>query len=159
MPGDSFVENNVPFERRWFRFSQGTWVVLGALLVASATGLSGGGGPLAKRATKANGLEVRWERLVRANSIAGLQFVVESPAGEAHLTLRDDLVTKSTLRDITPQPRKMIAGRDALTLVYDVAPGSAATIRITQALLAPGRLRSKVESQTSSIVLDQIVFP
>ncbi len=159
MPGESFVENNVEFERRWFRFSQSMWVLLSSVLLASATGLSGGGGPLAKRTSKSGGLEVEWERIARAGAMSQWRFVIEAPSGEARLTLRDGMAAESTLRDITPPPKQVIAGRDALTLVYDVQPGSAATVRLTQAIHKPGKLRSTVESGTASLSLEQIVLP
>lgn len=159
MPGKSFIENNVAFERNWFRFSQGMWIVLLALLAAAATGLSGGGGPLAKRISKSPGLEVEWERMVRAGSVAQLRFVVEAPTGEARLTLREGLASNSTLRDISPPPKSVLAGRDSLTLVYAVEPGSAATVRMNQALHSPGLLRSTVELGQHSVGLEQIVFP
>ena len=148
-----------PFERKWFRFSQGTWAALLVLLAASATGLSGGGGPLAKRTSKTPGLEVKWERVVRARSVAQWRFTVEAPAGEARLTLADGLAVGSTLRDISPPPKSVIAGKDALTLVYEVDPGSAATVRMDQALQSPGLLRSTIRSGASSLNLEQIVLP
>jgi hypothetical protein len=159
MPGESFVENNVPFERRWFRFSRFMWVVLVLLLAASGSGLSGGGGPLAQRTSKSGGLEVRWERIARADALSKLRFAVEAPNGEARITLREGLASQSTLRDIIPPPKSVIAGRDALTLVFDVESGTSATVQMTQALEAPGILRSSVEAGGASINLEQIVLP
>jgi hypothetical protein len=135
------------------------WVLLLGLLAASAAGLTGGGGPLAKRTSRAPGLEVAWDRMVRARSMAQLRFTVESPTGEARLTLRGGLVARSVLRDISPEPKSSIAGRDSLTLVYEVEPGSAATVRATQVLQSSGLLKSSVESANGKLDLEQIVFP
>jgi hypothetical protein len=159
MPGESFVENHVEFERKWFRFCKLMWILLLCLLAASVTGLSGGGGPLAKRTSRREGLEATWERIVRARSQARVAFTIEAPSGAAQLTISGGMVESSVLRDITPQPKSVIAGRDSLTLVYDVEPGSAATVRMTQAIESPGVLRSRVESGNASLNLEQIVLP
>ena len=159
MPGESFIENNVAFERKWFRFSRAIWIVLLLLLGASASGLSGGGGPLARRTSSASNLRVGWERVVRAHSVAHWRFDVGAPDGEARVDLRGGLVSKSTLRDITPPPKAVVAGPDGLTLIYDAEPGSFATVRISQALHSPGLLRSRVQSGQSSFALEQIVLP
>ena len=93
---------------------------------------------------------MKWERVVRARSVAQWRFTVEAPAGEAHLTLADGVAVGSTLRDISPPPKSVIAGKDALTLVYQ---------RMDQALQSPGLLRSTIRSGASSLNLEQIVLP
>lgn len=157
---ESFIENNVEFERWWHRFEQCIWTLLALVLVAAGAGLFGSG-PLAERVTRSGDgtLRVSWDRIARARASSPLRFEVGARQGEARITLRGGLAARGALRDITPVPKESVAGRDAITMVWAVEPGSAATVRMQQVLDKPGILRSRIESADSAVDLEQVVLP
>ena len=116
------VGEDLEFQRRWWRFEKIVWIVFSLILVADLSGILGRG-PLAnaKAATNDGTLQLKYERVLRANTSSII--TLQPQAGSIHndkvqIFTSDSVLKKLGAQRIIPQPESSRVGNGGVTYTF-----------------------------------------
>ena len=118
------VGEDLAFQRRWWKFERGVWVVFGLILLADALG-GFGRGPLSKaeRQTADGAMKVKYERVERAGtpSVMSLEFQPQAVRnGQLELFVSNTLLRQIGAQRIIPQPSSSSLSEGGVTYTFPV---------------------------------------
>ena len=162
-PRDSFIDEDMPFQRRQWRVERIGWVLMTVLIVGALAGLCGGGGPLATTTTASadGGLRIKHERFARQLASTVLEITAQR-ANERSLQVQ---ISKSYLnamavQSITPEPDSMTSANGAAVLTFARAPAGEAKIRLKLEPHTAGTLEGwAVVDQGARVQFKHFIFP
>lgn len=160
-PGLEIDINPRQQEREWI-VQRVAVIALGILLVFILLGLFGRGGPLSAVEAEANGgaTRIRYERFVRNHSPDKLELAALAHGDEVRVRLDGGYVKRIALRDVTPQPARVVAENDGLVFVFHARPGVELHAAFQFAPDALGPLTGWVQADGAPRqALAQFVFP
>lgn len=154
--------NVSPFQRRLWVAQRVGWGVVSLLLLLAAAGGAGGSGPLSRRTVRdgTGGLEVRYERILRAASNTMFELRLDAAGDSVDLQLDDGFGEALEIRTLQPEPaeRALVEG-GALLRFRNLGEGTRA-IRITLRPREPGRFDAGLRLAGGSWVrLELLVLP
>jgi hypothetical protein len=121
------IDEDLEFQRRYWRVQRIGWVLLALFLMAAAIGLFGGG-MVSRTTARGHGLTIEYSRFAREN--APMLIVVRVPAsvaqaGQIQLSFNADYIAKLSFQRITPQPQAVeaAAGRVTFQFLANAQPG------------------------------------
>lgn len=137
--GDIAVGEDLEFQRKWWRFENGAWLVFSIIILLDLAGAFGRG-PLAKAELHATdgSAQVRYERIERTNSpsILTVQFAPSAiHDGKIELYVSDSLVKALGTQRVIPAPQSSQVGNSGITYTF---PASATPASIDMALQPSG---------------------
>jgi hypothetical protein len=156
------VYENLPFERRWFRFEHIVWLLMVVYLIFVSAGLFGRG-PMAKTTESSGRLHVQFDRIIRARSQAEVVAEIDAMAtqqGRVRLLIEGALADEARIESIQPQPVEQTASGTAHILTFQVNPGSPASVRFVQKVDGVGRAQSRIALEEGpGLRIDQYKLP
>ncbi len=157
------VGEDLEFQRKWWRFEKGVWVVFTLILVLDLAGVFGRGW-LAKQERKAadGSIDVKYERIERTStpSIITIHFGDSAIRdGQAALFVSNSLVTELAAQRIVPAPKTTVIGDGGLTYVFP-ASRTPASVEIALEPTGPGLRHFVLQVPGSDAVrADVVVMP
>jgi hypothetical protein len=123
--GEVAVGEDLPFQRKWWRFERATWIFFGLILVLDVAGVFGGG-PLAKaRRTAPDGsIDVRYDRIERTGTPTILTIDLGSSAiknGKVLLYVSNSMVKELGAQRVIPEPEGTKIGDGGLYYSFPVS--------------------------------------
>ncbi len=121
--GDLEVAQDLGFQRREWRVQRVAWVVLAAVLAAGLAGLLGSG-PLAQASAEADGLSVRYDRIMRDRAPSEVRFTLApglAAGGEAEIWIDRALLGRAEIQRIVPEPESERADGERVVFTIAVA--------------------------------------
>ncbi len=120
--GSVDVGEDLAFQRRWWKFERGIWIVFALVLLADLSGLLGRG-PLSKREGHAadGSLLVKYESVERANTPSILTVLPGATAvqnGTLRLFVSDSIVDKLGTQRVIPAPVLSTIGNGGVTYTF-----------------------------------------
>jgi hypothetical protein len=119
------LSEELDFQRSAWRWQRVGWAAMGALVLAAAAGLFGQG-PLAHHRVTADGLQVRYERIAREAALTTLHVEIDATAvrdSGIEVSLDRRYLERVQVEQVTPQPRRVVTGADALHFFFDATRG------------------------------------
>jgi hypothetical protein len=119
--GELETSEDLVFERRMWRFERIGWLAMLALLIAAATGLLGGSGPLSRDVVSAEGGKLTASYASYARVRAPENVVVQladMPAGEFRVWIDRDAVEAVEPDTIQPTPSAVEVDADRHVFVF-----------------------------------------
>jgi hypothetical protein len=142
------VGENLEFQRRWWRFERGLWIVFLFLLIADVLGLFGRGWlAKAQRTDAGHTLSLDYERVERASTPSIMTFHFMPSAirnGRVQLFISEDIVRPLGAQRISPQPEKSTIGEGGVDYVFP-ATAIPATVEIQLEPSFPGLHHFRVQ--------------
>ncbi len=126
------VGEDVEFQRRWWSFERGVWILF-ALIVALDLAGAFGRGPLAhaRMRTADGAMDVKYERIERTGtpSVLSIQF---SPAaihdGKVQFWVSESMLEQLGNQRIAPQPAISTVGQGGVLYTFPATAGSASAV-------------------------------
>lgn len=123
--GEVAVGEDLPFQRKWWRFERATWIFFGLILVLDVLGVFGRG-PLAKaRRTAPDGsIDVRYDRIERTGTPTILTVNIGSSAikdGKVVLYVSNSMVKELGAQRVIPAPESTTIGEGGLYYSFPVS--------------------------------------
>ena len=156
------IEEDMPAQRRVWRFERVGWC---ALLLIALLGLTGlfGNGPLSEATVQsADGrVTVDYQRLSRSGTLEDLRIHVQGTAGEPlTVLLGGSLLRKASIETLQPEPLSSLSQGEALLLNLGTPANGTATLYLTLRNEHVGTLEGTVSTGTGSAVRFTIfVYP
>ena len=156
------IEEDMPAQRRVWRFERVGWC---ALLLIALLGLTGlfGNGPLSEATVQsADGrVTVDYQRLSRSGTLEDLRIHVRGTAGEPlTVLLGGSLLRKASIETLQPEPLTSLSQGEALLLNLGAPEGGTATLYLTLRSEHVGALEGTVSAGAGSAVRFTIfVYP
>jgi hypothetical protein len=157
------VDQDLAFQRRWWRIQR---VARGLLFVALGVAASGllGHGPLAAatHGQEGSALWLDYQRFIRHSTLTELTFhVLPGQDGELALWIGDELLERTRVQRITPEPDSRAVASDRILYRFKVAePGRPLDVRfsVEPAGYGPLTIRAGVP-QGPELSVGTFVFP
>ena len=116
------VGEDVPFQRKWWRFEKTVWTIFAIILVADLTGLLGRG-PLANKKQDASygSMSLKYERIERANTSSIVTVLPGASAihdGKVQLYVSDTVLKELGAQRVIPQPLSSTVGNGGVTYTF-----------------------------------------
>jgi hypothetical protein len=123
--GEVAIGEDLPFQRKWWRFERATWIFFGLILLLDVVGVFGRG-PLAKaRRTATDGsIDVRYDRIERNGTPTILTIDIGSAAikdGKVVLYVSNSLVKELGAQRVIPAPEGTTIGEGGLYYSFPVS--------------------------------------
>lgn len=158
------IDEDFGYQKTVWRVERAGWVVLAVVLLAAVLGLFGPGIFGTARATAPNDrLAIEYLRFVRSPAPHDLRMLVQpqsTGSGRFRLWIQSTYLSGVTLENITPEPDKMLVGKDRITFefAWDEAPGR---VPITFELTPDdyGPLIGQIGIDDSVVEIRQFVYP
>lgn len=121
------IEEDIDFQRRWWRVQRVGWVVIALMLLTALLGFLGSG-PLSKGTALVPGImRVEYQRFTRYQTPETLTVHLEAAAiagPVVRIGIDRRYLDRSRLESVVPPPRRVHAAADRLIYEFDVAePG------------------------------------
>jgi hypothetical protein len=124
------IEEDLPYQRRTWRFERIGWVLMALFVLAALLGATGSGGPLVRvEATTPDGaLRIRYDRIQRQGAPTTLRFAARAapPGGTLDLRLDRVFLDGWRLEPGVPVPTTAAAGPEGLRLRFATAASGGA---------------------------------
>lgn len=147
------------FQRRSWAVERAAWLVMGLVVGAGLLGLFGGG-PLGERVLRGNGVELRYEALVRFGTAHVLEMRVASAGGAARVTLASDYLERMEVESVWPTPEKVEAAGEWTTLTFASRDPGPVLVRMAIRPERPGLLDGRLrEDGGGALAFRQLVYP
>lgn len=116
------VGEDISFQSRWWKFERFVWIFFLLVLVADLAGALGRG-PLAnaKRNAGDGSVELKYERVQRANSSSVMSILPQASAvhnGNVQLFVSDSIVKDFGAQRVIPQPAQSVVGSGGVTYTF-----------------------------------------
>jgi hypothetical protein len=116
------VGEDLEFQRKWWRFENGAWILFTLIIVLDLAGAFGRG-PLAKaeRHSSDGTIDVKYERIERTESPSILSIQFGAPAihdGKIKLYISQSLVKELGTQRVIPDPQSTTVGDAGLTYTF-----------------------------------------
>jgi hypothetical protein len=116
------VGEDLEFQRKWWRFEKGVWIVFTLILVLDLLGVFGRGW-LAKQERRAadGSMDVKYERIERTSTPSILTISFSDSAirdGHVSLYVSNSLVKQLAAQRVVPAPQSTTIGDGGLTYVF-----------------------------------------
>lgn len=139
--GDLAVGSDLDFQRKWWRFSNGVWIVFSCLIVADLLGCFGRG-PLANASTSSadGSMAVKYERVERFSTPSILRIEFSPSAiheGKVQLWASDSLVKPLGNQRIIPQPLTSVLEHGGISYTFQ-ATSTPASVEFALQPATPG---------------------
>lgn len=144
--GDLEIECDMRLQRREWLIERIGWGLMALFLLFGLLGLLGAGGPLSRATLEApdGSAHVEYDRLMRVQSPASLNWQVTHSANTVRLGLSRQFLQNLNLAQTTPAPAEItVAGKEAI-LVFDAAAGPTLLISMQALPLRARLLQSSV---------------
>ena len=120
--GSVAVGEDLAFQRRWWKFERGVWIVFALILLADLSGLLGRG-PLSKKEghTADGSLLVKYESVERANTPSIMTVLPGATAiqnGALRLFVSDSMVDRLGTQRVIPSPVLSTIGNGGVTYTF-----------------------------------------
>ncbi|WP_426957876.1 hypothetical protein [Muricoccus radiodurans] len=155
------VGEDVPFQRRNWRFQRIGWgVMAGIVLLGLIGGL--GNGPVASATARpeSGGFTLDWERVQRAGNEARLVVTLDASAGpELAVRVEGELADAMDLVGVEPIPLRSSRAAGLLHLVTAAAEGRPARMVLRTRSRAPGLISGNVTADGAAVRARILVLP
>jgi hypothetical protein len=135
------VGEDLEFQRKWWKFENGVWIVFTLILILDLAGVFGRGWLAKKERRAADGsIDLRYERIERANTPSILTINFGDSAfrnGQVALFVSNSLVKELAAQRVVPAPQATIIGDDGLTFIFP-ASATPASVEIALEPTGPG---------------------
>ena len=121
------VGEDLEFQRKWWRFERGVWIVFALLIVADISGVFGRG-PLAKAQRHTESLTLNYERIERSATPSTMSFRFSLSAiqdGHVHLFVSQSVIKQLGAQRISPQPETSTLSDGGVTYTFPAASTNA----------------------------------
>jgi hypothetical protein len=157
------VEDDMTFQRRSWAVERASWILMGAVAVASSLGLLSHG-PLSKTTApgKNSPVSITYERLERreASSRFTLRAAPPEKSTEAALRLGPEFLEAYEVRAVTPAPLRASAGANGFEAVFATSSTGEIEVHVTGRAKRFGFVRFPVEAPgLGSTQVRQFIFP
>ena len=147
------------FQQRSWAVERAAWLVMGLVVIAGLLGVFGGG-PLGSRVLRADGVELRYEALMRLGTPQVLDLRVTPAGGLARVTLASDYLARVRLDDVWPTPEKVEAAGEWTTLTFASRDPAPVHVRIALSPDRPGLLDGRLQAHDGgALAFRQCVYP
>jgi hypothetical protein len=142
------VGEDLEFQRKWWRFESGVWILFAILLGVTLAGAFGRG-PIAKaeRRSKDESIDVKYDRIQRTGtpSIVTVDFGPSSiRSGKVDLFVSESMVKELGAQRVVPSPERAVLGRGGLTYTFP-ASETPASVEFALEPAGPGLRRLKIQ--------------
>lgn len=136
------AENTVFMRRNW-QVQRAGWLLMVLVVLFGLAGLFGQG-RLARREAAAQGLTLRYQRVVRLEATQSLEFALDArPSGEVALDLDSGFLKRTEIERIIPEPREIFISPEGQRLSFPSAGSGSVAIRLLFVPKKLGRLRAR----------------
>lgn len=148
------VEEDMPMQRRVWRFERVGWYALLLIVLLGLTGLLGKGPLSEATARSADGrVQVEYQRVSRSGIRSELRIHVQGAAGEPlTVLLGGSLLREASIETLQPEPLTSLSHGEALLLNLGTPEGGKATLYLTLRSDHVGALEGTVSSGSGSAV-------
>lgn len=148
------VEEDMPMQRRVWRFERVGWYVLLLIVLLGLAGLFGNGPLSDATARSADGrVEVEYQRMSRSGIRYDLRIHVQGTAGEPLAVLLDgSLVREASIETLQPEPLTSLSHGEGLLLNLGTPADGSATLYLTLRSAHVGALEATVSAGAGSAV-------
>jgi hypothetical protein len=119
------VDENLDFQRRWWRFERVVWVFFTVVIALDLAGLFGRG-PLANASARSadGSFEVAYERIERSGTPSMMTVTLHASGDHGHveLFLSDSALSDLGLQRVIPAPERTTIGAGGLTYTFPTGP-------------------------------------
>lgn len=158
------IEEDLPTQRRIWRFERFGWAALGLFVGAGLLGVFGDG-PLSRSeaALPSGALAIRYERFIHndTQTTLDLRATVAQPDGWRWISISADYAGQVRIERVMPEPERTVVSDKAVRLGFD--PGQAGERGIVTIVLTPTRagiLRAEISvGDGPSVSFTQLVYP
>ncbi len=116
------VGEDLDFQRKWWRFEKGVWIVFTLILALDVLGVFGRGwAAKAQRAAADGSIDVKYERIERTSTPSIMTVNFDKSAirdGEVSLYVGDSLVKQLGAQRVIPSPQTTAIGDGGLTYSF-----------------------------------------
>jgi hypothetical protein len=121
-PGLQMSEDMLQQKREW-AVQRIAWVVLYALLIAIALGLTGKGVLSdASVGSPETAIQMKYDRFMRWHAPNDLRLTVQPSSSSVRIMLDSQYVRQVEIKKITPTPERTISAGDAMIFVFNADP-------------------------------------
>ena len=158
------VGEDLEFQRKWWAFERGVWIVFGIILLLTLLGAFGRGWLAKAEQASADGeLTLKYDRIQRTGTPSDLTIVFGPGAvhqGAIHLNVSESLISKLGMQRISPQPERSTLNGDGVTYTFPAMPGKA-TIVLSLQPSGPGlfKFRTALAESGSEVQSKVMVVP
>jgi hypothetical protein len=135
------VGSDLDFQRKWWRFTRGLWIVFAAIIVADLLGCFGRGVVAnARIQTRDGAMDVKYERIERFSTPSILRVQFGSSAihdGKVQLWISDSFIKSLGNQRVVPQPSTSVIEQNGISYSFP-ASGVPAAVEFELEPLAPG---------------------
>ncbi|HGY9625952.1 hypothetical protein [Pseudomonas putida] len=156
------VQEDMPMQRRVWRFERVGWYMLVLLVLLALAGLFGNGPLSRSEVTSADGrVKVEYQRFNRAGAMDSMRISVRgSGDGPVTVILGGSLFSEASIETMQPQPLASLSQGRALQLQLGTGGDGQATLYLTLRADAPGPLEGVVRAGPNSAVrFSSFVYP
>jgi hypothetical protein len=123
--GEVAVGEDLPFQRKWWKFERATWIFFGLILLLDVAGVFGRG-PMAKAQRRASdgSIIVKYDRIERNGTPTLLTVDIGSSAikdGKVMLYASNSMVKELGAQRVIPAPEGTVLGHGGLTYSFPVS--------------------------------------
>lgn len=156
------MQEDMPMQRRVWRFERVGWYVLVVIVLLGLGGLFGDG-PLsdAKVVSQDGRLKVEYQRLSRSGTTDSLFITVQGHPGQPVMVeLEGTLLRQASIETIQPQPQVSLSHGPALLLQLGTSKDGLATLYLTLRSEHVGTLEGAVSAgPTSAVHFSTFMYP
>jgi len=157
------VGEDLEFQRKWWKFEKGVWILFTLILLLDLAGVFGRGW-LSKqeKAAQDGSIDVKYERIERTStpSIMTINFGDSAIRdGQVKLYVSESLVKELAAQRVVPAPQTAIVGQGGLTYLFP-ASGTPASVEFALEPTGPGLRHFLIRVPGSQAVqADVLVMP
>lgn len=158
------LEQDLAFQRKFWKIERTGWVVFLLLLVLVALGFGGGSGPF-NQATASNGqVQVHYQPFVRQSANTDIYILIKNVSTDtAQLFLQRDFIDKYQIESITPQPSDEKSNTQFIIYEFGLTEGTD-SMNVSFLLKSGSKVIGNIDgsiglAEDDLIKIDQWVYP
>lgn len=154
------VGEDLEFQRKWWRFESGAWMVFALLLVLAVAGVFGRGPAARASLHTANGaMKISYDRIQRTGTPSMLRIQLDQTTierSQIHLFISESVARELGAQRVIPQPLSTAVGDGGYTYTFpaNVMP---AEIELALEPPGPGRFLFKVSTANGNTLEGHVV--
>jgi hypothetical protein len=152
-------EEDPAYQRREWRFSSASWIVLTAVFFASLLGAFGNGVLSRAEAGQRDGLRVRYERVARFGSSIRLEITDPRAGSPLRIDIDQSLLDALRIEQITPAPISTQLAAGGVAFEFARETGATSPVIFDLEPIRAGMVRGSIHSAGAAVAIRQFILP